>query len=533
MTKQSPRRSFFRRDDAENQTQTPSREASSREENQTEQRAPRAPRSTESEDRAPRATRTYEKREPRSSSEERAPRSARPYEKREPRFSSEERAPRSYEKREPRSSSDERTPREARSYERREPRSSSEERAPRENRPYERREPRSSSDERAPRENRPYERREPRSSSDERAPREARPYEKREPRSSSEDRAPRSYEKREPRTDRPTRFTSERSDRKPFTRHDGEESQDRKPFGGSFKKYEPRSQRDENSAYNPENRTFKTDRKDAEHKGERPRFSEKKELRPTYSHLAPAEKQSDPTVPVRLNRFIGMSGICSRREADELIMAGEVKVNGEVIDQLGSKVTPATDVVELNGQVLKGEKKVYIIMNKPKGYVTTTEDPHAERTVIDLLKGACKERVYPVGRLDKNTTGVLLLTNDGDLTKELTHPSYEKSKLYHVFLDKEATQDDLNQLSKGITLEDGEIKADDISFVEGNPAEVGVEIHSGRNRIVRRMFEHLGYDVVRLDRVHFAGMGKMGLRRGFWRYLTPREVATLKGKSYR
>lgn len=235
---------------------------------------------------------------------------------------------------------------------------------------------------------------------------------------------------------------------------------------------------------------------------------------------------------MRLNRFIAMSGVCSRREADQLIEAGEVTVNGVRVDQLGSKVRPGKDEVRLNGELLKGEKKVYIILNKPKGYVTTVDDPHADRTVIDLLKGECKERVYPVGRLDKNTTGVLLLTNDGNLTKELTHPSYNKKKIYHVFLDKPCSEEDIEKLTAGIELEDGPIRADEVSWVEGNMREVGVELHSGRNRIVRRMFEALGYEVVKLDRVYFAGLTKMGLRRGFWRYLTPREVGILKSNAY-
>lgn len=271
-------------------------------------------------------------------------------------------------------------------------------------------------------------------------------------------------------------------------------------------------------------------------RGYKPRFDKKEGDRPAYvkRERRPRYEESAPVMPdeMRLNRFIAMSGVCSRREADQLIEAGEVTVNGVRVDQLGSKVHPATDEVRLNGELLKGEKKVYILLNKPKGYVTTVEDPHADRTVIDLLKGECKERIYPVGRLDKNTTGVLLLTNDGNLTKELTHPSFAKKKIYHVFLDKPCTEADLEKLAGGIELEDGPIHADEASFVDDKGLEVGIELHSGRNRIVRRMFESLGYDVVKLDRVYFAGLTKMGLRRGFWRHLTPREVSALKSGSY-
>lgn len=236
--------------------------------------------------------------------------------------------------------------------------------------------------------------------------------------------------------------------------------------------------------------------------------------------------------PVRLNRFIAQSGVCSRREADELIKSGEVTVNGIVVTELGTKVE-RNDKIEFQGKQLRGEKKVYIIMNKPKGFITSVDDPHNDRTVMDLLKGEVPQRVYPVGRLDKYTTGVLLLTNDGDLTKELTHPSYEKSKIYHVFLDKNITEADLNTLLEGVTLEDGDMKADEISTVGSSRKEVGIELHSGKNRIVRRMFEHLGYEIERLDRVYFAGMTKVGLRRGFWRYMTESEVAMLKSNNYR
>lgn len=261
--------------------------------------------------------------------------------------------------------------------------------------------------------------------------------------------------------------------------------------------------------------------------------SARKPKKPTVRPKGAAPvKITNPNEPLRLNRFIAQSGVCSRREADELILSGEVTVNGVVVKELGVKVE-RSDKVEFQGKQLRGEKKVYIIMNKPKGFVTSVDDPHNDRTIMDLLKGEVPQRVYPVGRLDKYTTGVILLTNDGDLTKELTHPSYEKSKIYHVFLDKPITEAHLEELFNGVTLEDGDIKADEIATVGGNRKEVGIELHSGRNRIVRRMFEHLGYEVERLDRVYFAGLTKVGLRRGFWRYLTESEVAMLKSKNYR
>ncbi|MGQ7870534.1 pseudouridine synthase [Sunxiuqinia sp. sy24] len=231
---------------------------------------------------------------------------------------------------------------------------------------------------------------------------------------------------------------------------------------------------------------------------------------------------------IRLNKFISNAGICSRREADQLIEKAEVKVNGEVITSLGYKVTSKDEVV-YKGKAISAEKKVYVLLNKPKGFVTTMDDPHAEKMVISLVKNACKERIYPVGRLDKDTTGLLLFTNDGEMTTKLTHPSYEKKKIYHVFLDKEFTQADLDQVKNGIELEDGFIAADAISFVEATDnRQVGIEIHSGKNRIVRRIFAHLGYRVLKLDRVMFAGLTKKKLPRGTWRFLTDKEVGFLK-----
>ena len=231
---------------------------------------------------------------------------------------------------------------------------------------------------------------------------------------------------------------------------------------------------------------------------------------------------------LRLNRFVAMSGVCSRREADELIKNGKIKVNGEVITEMGVTVSPDAQV-EYDGRILKAEKKVYVLLNKPKDTVTTTDDPEGRRTVMDIVAGACKERIYPVGRLDRSTTGILLLTNDGEMAEKLMHPKYEVRKIYHVFLDKPVEEADLEKLIKGIELEDGPINADEVSFVDGRDhKQVGVVIHSGRNRIVRRMFEHLGYNVERLDRVYYGGLTKLNVPRGHWRYLTDEEINKLK-----
>ena len=235
---------------------------------------------------------------------------------------------------------------------------------------------------------------------------------------------------------------------------------------------------------------------------------------------------------VRLNRFIANSGVCSRREADTLIQAGVVTVNGEVVTELGTKVNIHDDDIRFNGERLKGEEKVYLIMNKHKGYVTTASDPHAEKTVIDLLKG-CSSRVYPVGRLDKNTTGVLLLTNDGEIAERLTHPSYDKKKIYQVSLDKELSEEDYHKILEGVSLTDGDVKADELEFIDANDKrKIGIEIHSGKNRIVRRIFDSLGYNVKALDRVYFAGLTKKGLKKGEWRYLTEGEINILKIGAY-
>lgn len=240
------------------------------------------------------------------------------------------------------------------------------------------------------------------------------------------------------------------------------------------------------------------------------------------------EKNYDPDEPVRLNRYLANAGVCSRREADTYIQAGVVKVNGVVVTELGTKVK-RSDEVMFHDQTINMEKKVYVLLNKPKDYVTTSEDPQNRKTVMDLVKGACRERIYPVGRLDRNTTGVLLLTNDGDLATKLTHPQYLKKKIYHVYCDKNVTAADMRRIADGIMLDDGEIHADAIDYAsDTDKKQVGIEIHSGRNRIVRRIFEHLGYKVVKLDRVYFAGLTKKNVKRGDWRFLTQEEVNMLK-----
>lgn len=256
-------------------------------------------------------------------------------------------------------------------------------------------------------------------------------------------------------------------------------------------------------------------------------FKKREEQPASYPKYNP-DKQ---TGAIRLNRFIAQSGVCSRREADDFIVAGVVSVNGKVVTELGTKVMP-TDEVRFNDTRVQGEKKVYLVLNKPKGYVTSLDDPHATKTVMDLVKGACAERIYPVGRLDKNSLGLLLFTNDGDMTKQLTHPTYQKKKIYQVTLDKPLTRADMDRIAEGITLEDGEIHADEIAYVKDKKQEIGIEIHSGRSRIVRRIFEFLGYEVKKLDRVYYAGLTKKNLKRGAWRFLTDEEVQRLKSGQY-
>lgn len=257
--------------------------------------------------------------------------------------------------------------------------------------------------------------------------------------------------------------------------------------------------------------------------------------RPIVEESNYSDADSVPTIikdEIRLNKFIANSGICSRREADTLIAAGVVTVNGQVVTELGTKVNVHDDDIRFNGERLKGEEKVYIVMNKPVGYVTTASDPHAGKTVIDLVQN-CPARVYPVGRLDKNTTGVLMLTNDGEIAERLTHPSYDKKKIYQVILDHELSQEDYDKILSGITLSDGDVNADSLEYIdESDKRKLGIEIHSGKNRIVRRIFESLGYSVKALDRVYFAGLTKQSLKKGEWRYLSENEVNILKMGAY-
>ena len=251
------------------------------------------------------------------------------------------------------------------------------------------------------------------------------------------------------------------------------------------------------------------------------KYSMKKRIEYKETHI-------DPKEPIRLNKFLANAGVCSRREADEFIQAGVVLVNGQVVTELGTKVL-RSDEVKFHDQPVSLEKKVYVLLNKPKDYVTTVDDPQQRKTVMDLVKDACPERIYPVGRLDRNTTGVLLLTNDGEMASKLTHPKFLKKKVYHVYLDKNVTLHDMQQISEGIELEDGEVRADSVEYAdERDKSQVGIEIHSGKNRIVRRIFESLGYRVVKLDRVQFAGLTKKNLRRGDWRFLTEQEVDMLR-----
>ena len=349
------------------------------------------------------------------------------------------------------------------------------------------------------------------------------------------------YTPREERQERGSRYErterferSERGDR--YERNDRTERSERGGFKPKSEGYRAKSARPATSskpAFRGEGKpAYKSEGKPAyksEGKGGAKRsFSSKRDEKPRNY---PKYNPNKVTGEVRLNRFISQSGVCSRREADDFILAGVVTVNGQVVTELGTKILP-TDEVRFNDERLQGEKNVYLVLNKPKGYVTSLDDPYADKTVMDLVKNACTERVYPVGRLDKNSVGLLLITNDGDITRQLTHPSCHKKKIYQVTLDKPLTRADMETLTEGITLEDGDIFADEIAYASEDKRSVGVEIHSGRNRIVRRMFEHLGYTVQKLDRVYYAGLTKKNLKRGAWRFLTKEEVMRLKTGQY-
>ena len=362
-------------------------------------------------------------------------------------------------------------------------------------------------------------------------------YEERKPRAERGERPERSFnrpergERTERSFNRPERGERpERSFNRPERGERSERSFNRPERGErperSFNRPE-RGERTERSFNRPE-RGERSERRGDSKGGAKRGFASKREEKP---RSYPKYNPNRVTGEIRLNRFISQSGVCSRREADEFILAGVVTVNGQVVTELGTKILP-TDEVRFNDEKLQGEKHVYIVLNKPKGYVTSLEDPHADKTVMDLLRDACSERVYPVGRLDKNSLGLLLITNDGDVTRQLTHPSYRKKKIYEVTLDKPLTRADMETLTEGITLEDGDIFADEVAYASEDKKTVGVEIHSGRNRIVRRMFEHLGYTVQKLDRVYYAGLTKKNLKRGEWRFLTKDEVMRLKTGQY-
>ena len=312
----------------------------------------------------------------------------------------------------------------------------------------------------------------------------------------------------------------ERSEKKPFSRRtlNKEEREERGNKRGFGRKTDSTSERYEKRERKPFGKRF--DRDEERPRGGRRGYRREKD---------PEFDRPRATGEIRLNKYLADSGICSRREADDLILAGAVTVNGQVVTELGTKVK-TTDKVVYGGQTLNREKLRYVLLNKPKGVITTSDDPYERHTVMDLVEGACQERIYPVGRLDRNTLGLLLLTNDGELAKTLTHPSHEVKKLYHVTLNKPLTNSDFEKIQNGLMLEDGPIEVDKISYVEDDPTmrEVGVEIHSGRNHIVRRIFESLGYEVVKLDRTMLAGLTKQNLPRGHWRFLTSAEISMLK-----
>ena len=324
--------------------------------------------------------------------------------------------------------------------------------------------------------------------------------------------------------DRPRRRYEDRGEERPRRKFNDRDEERPRRRSSDREEDRPRRRYEDRGEERPRRRT--ADRRDRrEDRGEEPRRGRKgyvREKDPMYDRPAASGE-------IRLNKYLADSGVCSRREADDLIKAGCVTVNGEVITTMGYKVKP-TDKVMYGGQTLNREKLRYILLNKPKGYITTADDPEGRVTVMELVRDACTERIFPVGRLDKNTTGLLLLTNDGELAKRLTHPSSQVSKLYHVVLDKPLTRNDMLRIADGVELDDGMITPDEIAYDADDESKksVGIKLHSGRNRIVRRIFEHLGYDIVKLDRVMFAGLDKYRLPRGEWRFLTDGEVAALK-----
>ena len=348
-----------------------------------------------------------------------------------------------------------------------------------------------------------------------------------------------SGERRSFSNDRPRRsFGESNGERRSFgERKSFGENSERRSFGGERRSFGDRSRRPagnggfRNSAKKSFNRKDLNYFRNEEESGINKMISRRPQVEDqTFSDndMVKAPIKED----IRLNKYIANSGVCSRREADNFILAGVVTANGEVVTELGTKVNIYTDDIRFNGERLKGEEKVYIVMNKPKGYVTTASDPHADRTVMDLLKG-CGARVFPVGRLDKNTTGVLMFTNDGEIAEKLTHPSYDKKKIYQVSLDNKLKREDYEKILSGVELSDGMIAADELEYIEEDDhRKLGIEIHSGKNRIVRRIFESLGYEVKALDRVYFAGLTKKGLKRGEWRFLTEGEVNLLRMGAY-
>ena len=357
---------------------------------------------------------------------------------------------------------------------------------------------------------------------------EQRPYRPRTNYYNTESGEQRSFRPRSNNYNREGGFSNDRPQRPRYNAEGGEERSYRPRTGGYNAEGGYSSDRPQRPRFNPNGQQpRKPGQKRPRTAGYNPnaKYSMKKQIE--YKEIL-----ADPNEPIRLNKFLANAGICSRREADEFIAAGVVSVNGEIVTELGTKIK-RTDEVKFHDEPVNVERKVYVLLNKPKDCVTTSDDPQERKTVMHCVKDACKERIYPVGRLDRNTTGVLLLTNDGDLASKLTHPKYLKKKIYHVYCDKNVTKADLDQIAAGITLEDGEIHADAISYAsETDKKQVGIEIHSGKNRIVRRIFESLGYRVIKLDRVYFAGLTKKGLKRGDWRFLTEMEVNMLRMGSF-